>query len=96
YGGQATFYNNAVSEGACGGYTSPSDKIVALNIAQYGNPGAVSKWCGQKILITYGGKSEVATVVDCCPSCAYGSLDMSKGLFGAFANFGAGVFQMSW
>lgn len=96
YSGRATFYNNEVSEGACGGYTSSSDHIVALNVAQYGNPNARSSWCGKKIQISYGGKTQTATVVDCCPTCPEGGLDMSKGLFGAFAGFDAGVFQMNW
>lgn len=31
-----------------------------------------------------------------CPSCAWGSLDLSPSLFGAFTSLDAGVFQMTW
>lgn len=96
FNGRATFYNNEVSEGACGGYSSNDDNVVALNVAQYGNPNQVSSWCGKKITISYGGTTQTATVVDCCPSCPYGGLDMSPGLFGAFTSMGTGVFQMTW
>ncbi|EPQ29001.1 uncharacterized protein PFL1_03291 [Pseudozyma flocculosa PF-1] len=96
--GQATFYDAGL--GACGGYNSGSDFIVALNAAQYGDMGQRSSWCGKQITITYPvlGITQHATVVDVCPGCAYGSLDMSRGLFGALSNqnFDLGVFQMSW
>ncbi|TKY90809.1 hypothetical protein EX895_000807 [Sporisorium graminicola] len=94
YSGRATYY--AAGLGACGNYNSGSDFIVALNAAQYGNMGQRSSWCGKTIAITYNGNTQYATVQDACPSCPYGGLDMSEGLFKAFANTDVGVFQMSW
>ncbi len=76
YNGRATFY--AAGLGACGNYNSPSDFIVALNAAQYGNMGQVSSWCGKTIAITYQGNTQYATVQDACPGCPYGGLDMSE------------------
>ncbi|SPO21184.1 related to B2-aldehyde-forming enzyme [Ustilago trichophora] len=94
YYGRATYY--AAGLGACGNYNSGSDFIVALNAAQYGNMGQRSSWCGKTIAITYNGNTQYAQVQDACPSCPYGGLDMSEGLFRAFANPSVGVFQMSW
>ncbi|EST06516.1 Barwin-like endoglucanase [Kalmanozyma brasiliensis GHG001] len=94
YSGRATYY--AAGLGACGGYNSGSDFIVALNAAQYGNMGQRSSWCGRTIAITYNGNTQYAQVADACPSCPYGGLDMSEGLFKAFAPTSVGVFQMSW
>ena len=94
YYGRATYY--AAGLGACGEYNSGSDFIVALNAAQYGNMGQRSSWCGKTIAITYNGNTQYAQVQDACPSCPYGGLDMSEGLFSAFASTNLGVFQMSW
>jgi expansin (peptidoglycan-binding protein) len=44
------------------------------------------------------GKTMTAVCADTCPGCAYGSLDMSSGLFAALGDgdFGQGVFPISW
>ncbi|KAJ1030110.1 hypothetical protein NDA16_001023 [Ustilago loliicola] len=84
YSGRATYY--AAGLGACGNYNSDSDFIVALNAAQYGNLGQRSSWCGRTIAVTYNGNTQYAQVQDACPSCPYGGLDMSEGLFKAFAS----------
>lgn len=94
YSGTATFYS--AGRNACGGSSTSSDFIVALNAPQYGDLDSISSWCFQQIAITYKGKTEVATIVDACPSCATGSLDMSKSLFESFADPELGTFQMSW
>ncbi|KDN51450.1 hypothetical protein K437DRAFT_272945 [Tilletiaria anomala UBC 951] len=98
YTGQATYF--APGMGACGWSASDSDYIVALNTAQYGNTGQASGYCGQTITITNtaNGNSHTAKVQDACPSCDYGSLDMSPALFSALnnGNMGAGVFSISW
>lgn len=61
-----------------------SDWIVAQNSAQFGSS-YPSPNCGKSITISYGGVTAVATIQDECPSCGYGSLDMSRGLFDHFA-----------
>lgn len=93
FSGRATFYD--VGLGACGGYNVASDFIVALNAPQYGG-GYPGPNCGRALTISYGGKTATATVRDQCPGCAYGSLDLSRGLFNYFASEDVGVFQMSW
>ncbi|KAH8922064.1 hypothetical protein BT69DRAFT_1320455 [Atractiella rhizophila] len=92
--GRATFYD--VGLGACGEYNSDSDFVVALNQGQYGSSNSVSKYCFKYINIQYGGKSAKAQIVDCCPGCPWGALDMSPALFKHFANPDMGVFYMTW
>jgi len=106
YSGRATWYQAGL--GACGGVNSGSDKIVALGQVIWdtqpapGGNSNLSPWCGKKICISYGGKSEEATIVDLCPysggcSASDGAaLDMSQSLFSEFAGLGLGVFQMTW
>ncbi|WVR09748.1 hypothetical protein IAU60_006824 [Kwoniella sp. DSM 27419] len=93
YSGRATYYQTGL--GACGWYNSPGDFIVALNSAQYGG-GYPSKQCGRSITISYNGKTVGATIADECPSCDFGGLDLSQGLFEQFADTGKGVFYMDW
>ncbi|KAG0143671.1 hypothetical protein CROQUDRAFT_660940 [Cronartium quercuum f. sp. fusiforme G11] len=88
--GRATFY--ACGLGACGQTNTDSDFIVALNSAQY----QANKWCGKTITISYGGKYHDAQIMDECPGCPEGGLDMSPALFKYFASEDAGVFYMSW
>lgn len=93
FSGTATYYLTGM--GACGQYSQPSDFIVALNSAQYGG-GYPGPNCFKPITICAKGKCVGATIMDECPTCGYGSLDLSEGLFTQFANTGDGVFQMTW
>ncbi|GAA5853114.1 hypothetical protein JCM9279_000862 [Rhodotorula babjevae] len=94
FNGRATFFEPGL--GACGTYSGAGDFMVAMNQAQYGDLGAVSSWCFQTITITYGGKTANAQVLDACPGCPYGGLDMSPALFRHFADESVGVIYMSW
>ncbi|KAK0551075.1 hypothetical protein OC845_002324 [Tilletia horrida] len=97
HSGTGTWYGVGVSMGACGSWTSPGERAVALNQQLYGNPNAVSPWCGKKLKIKSNGVTSFATVVDCCPTCANsGSLDMSKILFQDFSDLGTGELDISW
>jgi hypothetical protein len=93
FSGTATYY--AVGLGACGKHNRPSDYIVALNSAQYGG-GYPGPNCFKHITITSGGKSANAIIMDECPTCGYGDLDLSQGLFEHFAPTSKGVFEMQW
>ncbi|KAL7420112.1 hypothetical protein Q5752_005078 [Cryptotrichosporon argae] len=92
--GQATYY--AVGLGACGGTNSDSEAVVALNAAQYGS----GAYCGQTVIITdtETGNTASATIVDLCPGCGEGSLDLSPSLFSTLSNgnMDEGVFPISW
>ncbi|KAI0287672.1 RlpA-like double-psi beta-barrel-protein domain-containing protein-containing protein [Russula brevipes] len=90
-----TYYDIGGAQVACGGYYQPSDFVVALNGAQFGDvyPGP---YCGKYITITAFGKTATAEVVDKCPGCPYGGLDLTKGLFAHFTDIGAGVISADW
>ena len=46
--------------------------------------------CGRKLKVTKGKKSIVATVVDTCPGCAPGSLDLTPAAFRKLAPLSVG------
>lgn len=94
--GRGTFF--AVGLGNCGWTSSANEHVVALNTAQYGSTSQVSQYCGKTITITYQGNTQQATIVDSCPTCPYGGLDMSTSLFSALTggNMGMGEMQMQW
>ncbi|KAK1232986.1 hypothetical protein PQX77_003900 [Marasmius sp. AFHP31] len=93
FDGVLTYYQTGL--GACGGYNNPGDFIVALNSAQYGS-GYPGPNCGKSITISYGGKTQQATIVDECPTCNYGDLDCSQGLFEFFDTIDKGVLKAQW
>lgn len=88
-----TWYD--VGLGACGKTNKASDYVVALNTAEFGS-GYPGPHCFKQIKITANGKSATATIVDKCPGCSKGGLDLSKGLFSHFANPDVGVLTGSW
>ncbi|KIY68638.1 hypothetical protein CYLTODRAFT_395184 [Cylindrobasidium torrendii FP15055 ss-10] len=88
-----SFYD--VGQGACGQVNVASDFIVALNSDQYGS-GYPGPNCFKTISMTYNGKTTTATIMDQCPGCPYGGLDLSRGLFNFFADEGAGIIYGTW
>ncbi|KAJ9118237.1 hypothetical protein QFC22_004144 [Naganishia vaughanmartiniae] len=94
-GSRATFY--AIGLGACGQYNHEPDFVVALNSAQYGG-GYPGPECFKYITITGGSRNgyAVAQIVDECPTCPYGGLDMSIALFEKFASQDEGVASITW
>ncbi|KAJ9112243.1 hypothetical protein QFC22_006327 [Naganishia vaughanmartiniae] len=93
FGGRATFY--ATGLGACGEWNNDSDYIVALNSEQYGG-GYPGPECFKQIQIWANGQTATATIMDECPSCSYGQLDLSPSLFNHFASPDDGIFEMTW
>ncbi|KAH6919047.1 B2-aldehyde-forming enzyme [Coprinopsis sp. MPI-PUGE-AT-0042] len=85
-----TFYDAGL--GACGHVNTNADFIVALNAPQWEG----GRHCGETVTISYEGKTAQATIMDLCPGCPYGGLDLTRGLFGFFANHDKGVIQASW
>ncbi|TXT07126.1 hypothetical protein VHUM_03296 [Vanrija humicola] len=90
FSGRATYYE--VGLGACGHTNSGSEFVVALNAPQYSG----GAYCGQSVTISANGKSTQATVVDLCPGCPYGALDLSESLFTYFNPTSVGVFTIDW
>lgn len=77
--------------GACGQPIEDTEMVAALAVAGFGdstydpatgNP--TNKWCGQKIRISYNGKTADATIMDRCPGCTgTGGLDATPQLWDA-------------
>lgn len=89
--GDATFY--AVGLGACGWTNSDSEMVVAINAPDW----AAGKHCGQFVQITGPAGTQTAKVVDLCPGCASGDLDMSPVLFEAvMGSKDIGRAKMDW
>lgn len=99
--GDATFYNTGM--GACGVQSQDSDMIVALAAPDFdptspgGNPNKNSL-CGTSILVSYKGGPEVACkILDRCPECAHGAIDLSPAAFKAMgADANAGRVPVTW
>ncbi|KAJ8132701.1 hypothetical protein O1611_g920 [Lasiodiplodia mahajangana] len=86
--GDITYYQPGL--GACGETNSDSEAVVALSPSQYnGN-------CGKSITITKDGKTAKAKVVDKCPSCASGAIDVSSTVFQSLADLSVGRTTVSW
>ncbi|KAG6813630.1 hypothetical protein H0H92_009248, partial [Tricholoma furcatifolium] len=72
--------------------------IVALNQEQFveNGDGYPGPYCFKTITMTYNGISAQATIMDECPGCPYGGLDLSRGLFSHFAAESIGVLYGEW
>ncbi|EAU88104.2 hypothetical protein CC1G_11527 [Coprinopsis cinerea okayama7 len=88
-----SFYD--VGLGACGEWNVESDFIVALNAEQFGS-GYPGPHCGKTITLRYNGKTAQAKIMDRCPGCPYGGLDLSRSLFRHFAHEDLGIIYGSW
>ncbi|MBW0540924.1 hypothetical protein O181_080639 [Austropuccinia psidii MF-1] len=92
YSGKATWFTP--DTGACGDTNSESDYIVAMNYKQYGQGEPCHKHV--KIQNKSNGKTITAKVTDECPSCGYGSLDLSPSVFKSLGDLNTGVLPISW
>jgi expansin (peptidoglycan-binding protein) len=91
YSGEATYYA-ADGTGACGFKATPNDlNVAAMNGAQY-----KKTWCGQCVLVTGPKGSVKVRIVDLCPGCSEGDLDLSKQAFATIASLSAGRIKITW
>ncbi|KAH9080654.1 hypothetical protein EDB83DRAFT_1004619 [Lactarius deliciosus] len=95
YQARLTLYDIDVGITACGGEYKPSAFVVALNIAMFGS-GYPGPHCGKNIVLTANGKTATVTIVDMCPGCPYGALDLTRGLFHFLDDSGIEEMQGSW
>ncbi|KAH9005273.1 plant expansin [Lactarius hatsudake] len=98
-GGQATFFYQKGVAGACGKVHSDDDLICAMDQLRYGDSGARSALCDQKVRITNtkNGKTVTVTVADDCPTCLNkNSIDLSRAAFEAIAPLDDGVAPIEW
>ncbi|CAM4831360.1 unnamed protein product [Rotaria magnacalcarata] len=100
--GRASYYVVGGGITACGTRHSDSEYIAALNGAQFdphtpnGNPNR-NTLCN-KLANVVGPKGSITVkIVDKCPGCRYGDLDLSKGAFqAAVGNLVLGLGSITW
>lgn len=87
--GKATYY--AVGLGSCGDTNSDSEMVAALS-------GDImdKNYCGKSITIKGGSGSVTVKVVDTCPGCASGSVDLSPAAFKKLGPLSKGVIPITW
>ncbi|ORX35291.1 hypothetical protein BD324DRAFT_661339 [Kockovaella imperatae] len=92
--GRGTWFD--VGLGACGQWSTSNQLIVALNSPQYGG-GYPGPQCFKYITVQANGVTVGGVqIMDECPTCDWGGLDMSQGLFQRFADLGVGVLSITW
>ena len=91
--GEATFYDFADGSGACGFPATPDDLMIgAMNAADFGN----SDPCGACAHVV-GPDGEIdICIVDLCPDCAQGNIDLSPTAFAKIAKLETGRVPISW
>ncbi len=90
--GEATYYA-ATGDGACSFGPSPSDLMVAaMNQTDYAGSAA----CGAFVRLTGPNGTIVVRIVDKCPECKPGDIDLSAQAFAMIANPAAGRVPISW
>jgi expansin (peptidoglycan-binding protein) len=91
--GQATFYTSADGSGNCGFDKTPQDLMVgAMNAADYAGAAA----CGACARLDGPDGSVTVRIVDQCPDCAQGNIDLSPEAFDRIANRSAGRVPITW
>ncbi|KAJ2488917.1 hypothetical protein IWW37_004399 [Coemansia sp. RSA 2050] len=92
--GKLTWYD--VGGDACGTHSKASDMVAALNKPQYGNTDEVSPNCGRCAKIKGDKATIVVKIVDACPECKFGSLDLSKAAFNKVTKADGVAKDISW
>jgi len=92
HSGVATYYA-ATGEGACMFDASPQDmNVTAINAAEWDS----SAWCGACIDVDGPSGSVRVRVVDLCPECKAGHLDLSREAFAQVAAVELGRVDITW
>ncbi|KAI8052110.1 RlpA-like double-psi beta-barrel-protein domain-containing protein-containing protein [Syncephalis plumigaleata] len=89
--GEATFYDSD-GRGHCS-LDSSSDGVFGAMASAFWSTAAV---CGVCAEISHKDKTVTVPIVDECPSCSAGSIDLSRGAFRALASESAGRIDISW
>ncbi|KAK4515082.1 uncharacterized protein ATC70_002692 [Mucor velutinosus] len=98
YSGDGTYYD--VGLGSCGKTNSNSEMVAALNAPQMQNGANPNHnpQCGKSIRVTNpaNGKSITVKIVDTCPPCSSGDVDLSPKAFAAIADMNLGRIPIKW
>lgn len=90
--GDATYYPANEALGNCSYGRVPYTRIAALNSADYDN----ARMCGAYIQVTGPRGTETVKIVDRCPECRPGDIDLNGAVFGRIGNPQAGRVRVSW
>ena len=93
FAGEGTYYD-ADGSGNCSFEASgPNDLMVAaMNAADYNH----AAWCGSCVAVTGPSGEVTVRIVDQCPGCAEGDLDLSREAFAKIAALSAGRVPITW
>jgi expansin (peptidoglycan-binding protein) len=90
--GEGTYYD-ANGTGNCSFDPSPNDLMVAaMNAADYDH----AAWCGACLAVSGPNGEITVRVVDQCPGCKHGDLDLSKEAFAMLAPLATGRIRIAW
>jgi len=90
--GEGTYYD-ATGEGACSFDATPNDLMVAaMNAVDYG----IADWCGACVEVSGPNGKATVRIVDECPSCPAGDLDLSPQAFAMLSPLSAGRIPITW
>ena len=89
--GEATHYA-ADGTGNCSFAATDDRMVAALNGADYAN----AAWCGGCIAVSGPDGEVVVKIVDQCPGCAKGDVDLSREAFAKIAPISAGRVPITW
>lgn len=94
--GEGTYFD--VGLGACGQYSVNTDYVAALNHVQFGDyvNGALSPACGMCLEVSGPLGAVRVKVVDKCPGCQKGDIDLSPTAFEAIARKDDGRVKITW
>ena len=91
--GEATYYTFADGSGNCGFPATPDDLMVgAMNHDDY----AASAVCGACVALAGPSGAVTVRIVDQCPECPRGNIDLSPEAFAEIADLSAGRVPISW
>ena len=89
--GDGTYYD-ADGTGNCSFDKSSDFLVAAMNAPDYGD----AVWCGACVDVAGPNGDVVVRIVDQCPGCAKGSLDLSETAFAMIAPVSAGRVAITW
>jgi expansin (peptidoglycan-binding protein) len=91
--GDGTYYTTADGTGNCSFDASPNDlNVAAMNAVDYDH----AAWCGACLDVTGPQGHVIVRVVDQCPECKHGDLDLSPQAFQQLAPLSAGRVSITW
>ncbi|HTY58594.1 MAG TPA: expansin EXLX1 family cellulose-binding protein [Bacteroidota bacterium] len=93
HSGQATYYDFASGAGACSFDTTWSDLMVgAMNVVDYQG----SQACGECVSLRGPNGMILIRIVDLCPDCPEGNIDLSPEAFSRIADLSLGKVPITW